>query len=151
MATRSLTKLFQPEYKKLLAEVYALGWAHLEWEPFFRSRWRRRWCGATGHCLGNSKSKIVWEVCLYIGRRTTLGDALETLAHEVAHAVTVDETVDHGPRFQAALRLIVRKRWPLIGEWEPAQFPGKTSTYAEDYRILTALYEAYPSYTQRIV
>ncbi|TXH13880.1 MAG: hypothetical protein E6R03_10540, partial [Hyphomicrobiaceae bacterium] len=123
----NLTKLYQPEYDRLLATIRRVGLAVDQWSgPEFKAR-RNRSGGNTRARLAGKAN--LCQVVVYIRPCRTLADIYETMAHELAHVLTWEEAEDHGPAFRAVRRAIVVSHWPGIRPWRHIAKPGKSYAY----------------------
>lgn len=132
----SLTELHRPEFDRLVQTCIKLGGVYPEWKgPEFKVRRTKR-PGVSG--------KGCWiAISLQVGPRADEALVHETIAHELAHALTSHELEDHGPQFRAKLRAIVRAHWPDITPWKEIDRPGKKWAYLEDALIVEHLRELY--------
>lgn len=129
----SLTEHYRPEFDRLVQTCIKLGGVYPEWKgPEFKVRRTKRFSGVSG--------KGCWmAVSLQVGRAADDALVHETIAHELAHALTSHEQKDHGPEFRAKLRQIVRAHWPDITPWKEINRPGKKWAYIEDALIVEHL------------
>jgi hypothetical protein len=134
---KSLTEQYRPEFDRLVQTTVRLGWVFPQWKgPEFKVRRTRRFHGVSG------KGCFI-RVSLQIGG--IVDDALvhETIAHELAHALTMPDDhgfEEHGPAFRTKLRQLVRAHWPDIAPWEETDQPGARWAYIEDGRIIKNLH-----------
>lgn len=133
----SLTGLYLPEYTRIIEAAHSAGLADPRWYgPEFKAR-RARSGNPAGRIYG------VYRVVVYVRPHTKLVSIYETMVHEVAHALTMSEAIDHGPKFREERWRLMRARWPGL-EWKPVYHPGKQGAYLEDEYICKALEHMHP-------
>jgi hypothetical protein len=100
---KNVTELARDTWSRIWPEPMPPGWkVYLVRKTVIQHVHGRQVCGVT---LSRSKTILV-------GRNTD-HYSFETLVHELAHLRTLDEGVDHGPRWQYEFHSVAR---PLLGE-----------------------------------
>jgi hypothetical protein len=103
LRSKNVTELARQTWSTIWREPMPPGWkVYLVRKTVIQNVHGRQVCGVT---LGHRKT-------ILIGRHTG-HYSFETLVHELAHLRTLEEAVDHGPKWQHEFHSVAR---PLLGE-----------------------------------
>ena len=95
---KDITELARYTWARIWSEPMPAGWrVYLVRKTVIHQRYGRRVCGVT---LGHRR-------VILIGRHTGY-HSFKTLVHELAHLRTLDETIDHGPRWEHEFNRVAR-------------------------------------------